>query len=175
MMTKNLSFPVSTKNLNDFPLSENQKERLANELSAQRKEIEKIEDSEQKAAALRLLEEGQKKVMLGIVLQDRLVTYNPSPFSMFFSVFKETYRTLVAVVTGVLSPKWLAGPGGIVQVMQYGWSLGVKEALFWLSMISLNLGIINLLPVPVLDGGHICFAIWESITKKPIKSKTIDL
>ncbi|HKY99922.1 MAG TPA: site-2 protease family protein [Rhabdochlamydiaceae bacterium] len=165
---------VSPKNLNDFPLSENQKERLANELSAQRKQIEKIEDPEQKAAALRLLEEGQKKVMLGIVLQDRLVTYNPSPFSMFFSVFKETYRTLVAVVTGVLSPKWLAGPVGIVQVMQYGWSLGVKEALFWLSMISLNLGIINLLPVPVLDGGHICFAIWESITKKPIKSKTME-
>ena len=166
--------PIVPKNLSDFPFAENIKTRLANELSAQRKQIEEIEDAEQKAAALRLLEENQKKVMLGIVLQDRQVNYNPSPFSMFFSVFKETYRTLVAVVTGVLSPKWLAGPVGIVQVMQYGWSLGVKEALFWLAMISLNLGLINLLPLPVLDGGHICFSIWESITKKPIKSKTME-
>ncbi len=41
-------------------------------------------------------------------------------------------------------------------------------------MISMNLGILNLLPVPVLDGGHICFALWEWITGKPIKAKTME-
>ena len=51
---------------------------------------------------------------------------------------------------------------------------GFKEALFWLGFISLNLGIINLFPLPVLDGGHILFSIVEMITKKPIKAKTME-
>ena len=66
----------------------------------------------------------------------------------------------------------MAGPIGIVQVIQYGWSQGVKEALYFLGMISLNLGLLNLLPIPVLDGGHIVFALWEMITKKPLSIKT---
>ena len=49
----------------------------------------------------------------------------------------------------------MQGPVGIVQVMQHSWSIGFKEAIFWLGMISLNLGVLNLLPIPVLDGGHI--------------------
>jgi regulator of sigma E protease len=102
------------------------------------------------------------------------VIYNPSPFKMFVGVFDETWRTLRALVTGYLSPKYMSGPVGIVQAIHYGWMLGIKEALFWIAVISLNLGIINLLPVPVLDGGHICFAVIESITKKPIKAKTME-
>jgi regulator of sigma E protease len=57
--------------------------------------------------------------------------------------------------------------------MHTSWAEGSKEALFWLGMISLNLGVLNLLPIPVLDGGHICFSIWEWVTKKPIKAKTM--
>jgi regulator of sigma E protease len=169
-----LLHPVIPKTMSEFPLSEETKTRLADEVAAQRKKMEEIKDPQEKAEALRLLEENQKKMMLGIVLQDRQVTYNPSPFTLFCGVFEQTWRTLVAVVTGYLSPKWLAGPVGIVQVMHYGWSVGIKEALFWMAMISLNLGIINLLPIPVLDGGHICFSLWESVTKKPIKSKTME-
>jgi regulator of sigma E protease len=58
--------------------------------------------------------------------------------------------------------------------MQKNWSEGFKEALFWMGVISLNLGLLNLLPIPVLDGGHICFSLWESITKKPIPSKVME-
>jgi regulator of sigma E protease len=41
-------------------------------------------------------------------------------------------------------------------------------------MISLNLGMLNLLPIPILDGGHICFSLWEAVTKRPIKAKTME-
>ena len=93
---------------------------------------------------------------------------------IFVDTLDQAWRTLRSLVLGYLSPKLLQGPVGMVQVMQYGWSVGVKEALFWMAIISLNLGILNLLPLPVLDGGHICFSLWEKVTKKPIKAKTME-
>src|SRR5690606_1659179 len=88
--------------------------------------------------------------------------------------FQEVYRTLFALITGYLSPKHIGGPVGIVQVIQNGWSVGAKEALYWLGMISLNLGLLNLLPIPVLDGGYVLFALFESVTKKRLKAKTME-
>lgn len=166
--------PVTPQPLLDFPLTETMKKRLAEQISSQKKAIEELEDPKQKADAMQMLEASQRRVMLGITLQDAVVTYNPSPFVLFSNVFTETWRTLAALTTGLLSPKWMQGPVGIVQVMQNSWSLGINEALFWMGMISLNLGFLNLLPVPVLDGGHICFALWEQITKKRISSKTME-
>ncbi|MBS0620957.1 MAG: site-2 protease family protein [Verrucomicrobia bacterium] len=166
--------PVAPKPLDAFELPKELSEKRANEIAAEKKVIEEMKDPEAKKMALRDLEESQKRVLLGIVLLDREVTYNPSPFVLFGNVFKETWRTLVSLFTGNLSPKWLSGPVGIVQVMQHSWGVGIKEALFWLGMISLNLGILNLLPIPVLDGGHICFSLWESVTGKPISAKTME-
>ena len=166
--------PVEPKPLTAFPLPDSIKTRLAADFMEQKKRIEKMDNPQEKAFALRLLEENQKKLMLGVVLQDEEVQFNPSPFSMFGNVFDETWRTLKALVTGYLSPKYMSGPVGIVQALHYGWMVGVKEALFWIAVISLNLGIINLLPIPVLDGGHICFSLWEAVTKKPIKAKTME-
>lgn len=166
--------PVKPKPVSDFTLSEATRTRLANEFVEQKKRIEKIDDPKERELALHLLEENQKKLILGIYLQDRMVTYNPSPFTLFADVFDETWRTLSALVSGYLSPKYMSGPVGIVHAIQTQWMVGFKEAMFWVAVISLNLGIINLLPIPVLDGGHICFAIWESITKKPIKAKTME-
>lgn len=109
-----------------------------------------------------------------LILQDQFVTYNPSPIKVFQDVCGETYRTLTALLSGNLSPKWMSGPVGIVKVMHDGWGIGVKEALFWIGVISLNLGLVNLLPIPVLDGGHICFSLYEIVTKRPIRAKTME-
>jgi regulator of sigma E protease len=166
--------PVTPKPYSDFPLSEEQKEERAELLAAQKKQIEEIKDPKERAYQLKMLEQAEKRLMLGINLQDLTVSYNPSPLTLFADVFKETYRTLISLVTGYLNPKWLSGPVGIVQVIHYGWTIGIKEALFWMAVISMNLGLLNLLPLPVLDGGHIFFAAIESITKKPIKSKTME-
>lgn len=132
---------------------------------------EEKKNEEEKAEPLEATDD---KLMLGIALRDRLVNYNPSPFVLFTSVFRDTWRTLIALVTGILSPKWLTGPVGMVQVMHHSWSVGAKEALYWLAVISMNLGILNFLPLPVLDGGHICFSLWEVVTKKRIKAKTME-
>ncbi len=164
--------PIELKPVAAFAVS--QSSYVQDRLSAQKKEIESIEDPKAKAQAERELEMQQNKFKIGFISQDRLVNYNPLPTTLFAFICKDTWRTLVALFSGHVSPKWMSGPIGIIQVMQYGWGVGIKEALFWMAVISLNLGIFNLLPIPVLDGGHICFSIVESITKKPIKAKVME-
>lgn len=166
--------PVTPRPITSFSLPDAVNARFTNEFLAQKKEIEKIENPQEREKALQILEENRNKLMLGVTLVNKQVAYNPTPLTQFSDVFNEVYRTMSALVTGYVSPKWMAGPVGIVQVMHHGWMISFKEALFWMGMISLNLGILNLLPIPVLDGGHICFSLWEAITKKPIKAKTME-
>jgi regulator of sigma E protease len=166
--------PVVPKPWNQLDISEAKKQEFEERYQEQLKQIEEIKDPKQKAMALQMIQSEQNKLKLGIVMADRAVNYNPSPFALFGDVFKETCKTMIALFSGTITPKYMTGPVGIVQVMQQSWGSGFKEALFWLGMISMNLGILNLLPIPVLDGGHICFSLWEWITGKPIKAKTME-
>lgn len=166
--------PVTPKPLDQFVLSAEAEEQLRKEYTAQKEAIQKIRDKGKRAKAMRLLEQSQHKMLLGIYLQDRKVNYNPAPYAMFGSVFTETWQTLKALIFGYLNPKWISGPVGIVQVIHHGWKVGVGEALFWIAAISVNLGVLNLLPLPVLDGGYICLSLWELITRRRLKAKTME-
>ena len=69
--------------------------------------------------------------------------------------------------TGKVGVNDLTGPVGISQIVSN--TSGIKEFIYMLSMISLSLGITNLLPIPALDGGKIVLLIIEGIRKKPLK------
>lgn len=166
--------PVQPKRLDQFNLSPETRQAFKTHYDKQRQEIENIKSPERKAKMLKTLNNEQHKYILGVTLEDRQVEYNPSPFAIFSDVFSETFMTLKALIFGYLNPKWLAGPIGIVQVIQHGWKVGVGEALFWISAISVNLGVLNLLPIPVLDGGYICLSLWEIITRRQVKPRTIE-
>jgi len=172
--TLHLLTPIVPKPLRDFSLTEAQKAQLAQDLAQSRKEVEAIQDLEKRNEALYQLEKTENKLVLGLPLIDREVRYNPTPQQQFIEVFKDTYRTLMSLITGVANPKYVAGPVGIVQIVHQSWMVGSKEALFWMALISLNLGIINLLPLPVLDGGHILFSAIEMVTRRPLKAKTME-
>jgi regulator of sigma E protease len=166
--------PIAPIALEDFPVSPEKELERREYLASRKKAIDKISDPQVKEQAKKELERYKKRLMIGVPLQDQMVSFNPAPLALFGNVFQETYRTLFALLSGTLSPKNIMGPVGIVQVIHHSWTVGAKEALFWLGMISLNLGMLNLLPVPVLDGGHIVFAIVEKFTKKPLKAKTME-
>jgi len=166
--------PVMPKSFNALSYYHEKKEAYEKDLEARKKMIDEIKDPKEQAQAKLMLEENQKRLVLGFIPQDRLVRYNPSPIQLFSDVFNQMYRTIKSLVTGALSPKWMSGPVGIVQIFHYGWSHGIQEAMYWMAVISLNLGLINLLPIPVLDGGHILFSLTEMVTKKPIRSKTME-
>ena len=77
------------------------------------------------------------------------------------------FRTLKALSTGQVSGKALMGPVGIVQVAYYSVVEGPGEFLLFLCLISANLAVINFLPIPVLDGGHMVFLAYEGVRGKP--------
>lgn len=167
--------PIVPKMRSEFKLSPESQALLATELEAQRKEIENIDDPEKRAWAMQQFQNWDRQLLLGLpMIRDRKIDYNPNPLTLFGKVLEEIGYTLKALFTGSLNPKWMSGPVGIVQVV-HNQSMGsLKEALYWLGAISLNLGAINLLPLPVLDGGAICFALYEIITGKRLKAKTME-
>lgn len=166
--------PIVPKPFMELPLSAEQKALQAREFARAQKEIETIQDPHARDEALKKLQKQEKRLMLGLSFRDRVVRYNPNPLTQFGDAFEDVRRTLTGLVSGDLSSKYISGPVGIIQVVQYSWALGVKEALFWMAVISLNLGLLNLLPIPVLDGGHIVFSLYEAVTKKQIKAKTME-
>lgn len=164
--------PVRQKEL---PMNADRRDAMDRMNKQYKKNLEAIQDIEKRNHALQLWEEEQNQLLLGISLQDQIVQYNPGPFELFSTVFNDIFYTLSALVGGYLHPKFLSGPIGIVQLIHYySWTVGLKEALFWLAVISLNLGVINLLPIPVLDGGYIFLSIFEMITKVRLKAKTME-
>ncbi|OHA06871.1 MAG: hypothetical protein A3B29_01635 [Candidatus Sungbacteria bacterium RIFCSPLOWO2_01_FULL_51_34] len=73
------------------------------------------------------------------------------------------------IVTGKLGSDAIGGPIQIVQVASTAWSgAGLAGVLFFAAIMSINLGVLNLLPIPALDGGHIPFLLIEGARGKPI-------
>ena len=65
----------------------------------------------------------------------------------------------------------LSGPVGIVNMTASSLQSGVAQTLGFMALISLNLAVFNLLPLPALDGGRIVFVLWEMLTKRPVPQK----
>lgn len=166
----NLLKPVAPKSRSALAVSPDDQAELA----AQKKAIESIEDPEKRAKLLKQFEAQVNRLQIGLPLQDRQVNYNPGPITQFNEVFQQIWRMLGALVTGTISPKWMSGPVGIVSAVQEQSRTSLKEMLFWLGAISLNLGVINLIPVPPFDGGGIAIALSEMITGRQMKAKTME-
>ncbi|MEI3608121.1 RIP metalloprotease RseP [Pseudogracilibacillus sp. SO10305] len=89
--------------------------------------------------------------------------------------FTQTYETtkliitnLAMLVTGQLSLDMLSGPVGIYDATDQVVQTGFMNFLMWTAMLSINLGIINLVPLPALDGGRLLFVGIEAVRGKPI-------
>jgi len=79
-----------------------------------------------------------------------------------------TFEGLVQIVTGRRSVEELGGPLKMAQVAGQQASLGPFQFVQLLALFSINLGFINLLPVPVLDGGHLLFYAMEAVRRRPV-------
>lgn len=166
--------PVEPMKKIDVVTDSKEKTLLSMEWQEQRKKLEEMSDPDERAQALAYFDKLQNQLVLGVNLQDHEVWYRPSPTTLFYQVTVDIKHTLSSLFTGNLSPKFMSGPIGIIQVMQSSWKDGFRDALFWLGAISLNLGLLNLLPIPVLDGGYILFSLWEIITRRPLSPKALE-
>ncbi|MBF0426708.1 MAG: RIP metalloprotease RseP [Magnetococcales bacterium] len=77
------------------------------------------------------------------------------------------------IITRVVSPKEIGGPILIAELAGQAARQGTTNLLFFMAMISVNLGILNLLPVPILDGGHLMFLTVEGILGRGLNEKTL--
>ncbi|MEI3610892.1 RIP metalloprotease RseP [Pseudogracilibacillus sp. SO30301A] len=89
-------------------------------------------------------------------------------FLQTFETTKLILTNLLMLVTGQLSIEMLSGPVGIYDVTNQVVQTGFMNYLMWTAMLSINLGIINLVPLPALDGGRLLFIGIEAVRGKPI-------
>src|SRR5262249_22237836 len=88
--------------------------------------------------------------------------------------FRETYRFIVrmylslkSLVVGDVSWANASGPIGIVTLTYQPAEQGFTDLILFLGIISINLAVVNFLPIPILDGGHMVFLLWEKIRGRP--------
>lgn len=88
-----------------------------------------------------------------------------------WSLTTMTFESLWKMMTGLVSVKNLSGPITIAKVAGASLESGLENFLYFLAMLSVSLGVLNLLPIPVLDGGHLLFYLVEMIRGKPLSEK----
>jgi regulator of sigma E protease len=104
---------------------------------------------------------------------------NPSPltyavreaFSATADMAQLTIFSIVRLLQGRLSVKSIGGPLTIFEVAGSAAREGALNYLTLMAFISINLGLINLLPIPLLDGGHLAFVLYEAVVRRPISTR----
>jgi len=115
---------------------------------------------------------------IGIVWGEKTVFHRVQPIEVVPEACRQAYKalsrtveTLVMLFAGTVSPKDLGGPVLIYQVTTTAANMGIMWLFKIMAFISVNLCVFNLLPLPVLDGGHLIFLSWEGIWRKPVPEK----
>ena len=113
--------------------------------------------------------------LLGVSPPDRPVIVHPPAYALVplaaehtVNVIEMTVRGIYQIVTGTRSAKEIGGPLRIAQVAGEQASLGFLDFVWLTAFVSINLGFINLLPVPMLDGGHLLFYSVEAVRRRPV-------
>lgn len=138
---------------------------------------------------------GKEKLSFKLIPEDVEYTYEGETYKRkmiginfkveeksFLSVIEYSFRnsvflgklvliSLKQLITGAASPSDLSGPVGIINEINTAAQSGLADILYLMALITVNLGLFNLLPLPALDGGRILFIIIEAIIRKPIPPK----
>lgn len=115
---------------------------------------------------------------IGIKASSHTIIERLNPFSALWAGIEQTWYitkitmiSIVKMVEGKLSAKTLGGPILIAQMAGARAQEGIIPFIFFMALLSINLGIINLFPVPLLDGGHLLFFIIELISGREVNVK----
>ena len=127
---------------------------------------------------------GERRWLLGIAAPATSADYDAvlrfGPVDAIGASFRETWRLTEAtfgmlwrMVTGVASLQNLSGPITIASYANTSAQMGVAWFLFFLAVLSLSLCIMNLLPIPILDGGHLLYYLIEIIKGSPVSERAL--
>ncbi len=117
-------------------------------------------------------------VMLPEMPADMHRTFPRGPIDSLVASFKKTgemtvftLNSIKKMVLGLISPKNLSGPITIAKVATTSAKSGLESYISFLALLSVSLGVLNLLPIPVLDGGHLLYYVLELVAGRPIPEK----
>lgn len=129
-----------------------------------------------------LFGEDVQEYLMGITPSGKTVIERRNPWDAIMTSLYKTgeisWLTLLSVykmLEGVISPKTLGGPIFIAQVAGAQVKEGIIPYLLFMAILSINLGVINLFPIPVLDGGHIFFYLIEIVTRREVSVKVREM
>jgi len=158
-------------------------EEIGKEINKAKESISLVIERQKKLMTLNLLPKSiDDQNMFGEKIKRRIIGISPSgeKETVYFGfvegisyAWNETKKASLLIVesvqkliTGVVSADKLGGVISIVDVTAQASTAGIASLLFFTALISVNLGVLNLLPIPALDGGHIMFNLYEMITKR---------
>src|SRR3990172_1928062 len=125
-----------------------------------------------------LFGEEQEIGLLGIAPAEEFLTERTNPITALGRAIYKTYDlsrlillTFVKLIQGVVPAKTIGGPLLVAQMAGEQARLGILNLLFFAALLSINLAILNLLPIPILDGGHLLFSLIEAARGKPVSFK----
>jgi regulator of sigma E protease len=118
---------------------------------------------------------GQPVFLVGIEYRNAFIVIHPSPFKQLADHATMTWRVLSGLVTpgSDLGPSKLSGPVGIARGFHSMAQVDIRLVLWFTILINVNLAIFNLLPIPVLDGGHMAFATISKLRGRPLPQQFI--
>ena len=121
------------------------------------------------------------KVLIGILFNTAAVDFDtivkPTPMEQLRGHATAIFRFLGALTTPGQSQAAASAVGGPVAIFVSYWHIvkaSLMLAIWFTGFLNVNLAILNLLPIPVLDGGHICFALIEMVRRKPMSPKIVN-
>jgi len=125
-----------------------------------------------------IFNEDVDRYVIGITASGKVTRKDLNFFQAFSESFIQTYQITALTIKGVVklfqgtvSPKTLSGPIMIAQMAGQQAKEGVVNLIFFIALISINLAILNFLPIPVLDGGHLLFFFIEAVKGSPVSLK----
>ena len=119
-------------------------------------------------------EEGLNQIVIDFTvlpIEKTFGTLVKEAFHWSISYARLIFLSLVDLITGRVAINNLSGPVGIVSTIASAVSYGIQPLLLLMALITINLGVFNLLPLPALDGGKLLLLVLEAIRRKPIPEK----
>ncbi len=125
--------------------------------------------------------ESVRRPVIGVTVSGRVELEKANPFKAFIKSLEQTiyvsklfFVTIVKLIQGIIPFSTVGGPIMIAQMAGQQAQAGFFPLLNFMALLSLNLAIINLLPLPALDGGHLVIFAIEAVTRRRIKEKAIE-
>ena len=136
----------------------------------------------EQVTAKNIFGEDVQRYIIGITASGETYSKDMSLFQAFSESMIQTYRVtelmvviIAKLITGDISTDTLGGPIMIAQMAGDSAKAGIGSLISFIALISINLAIINLLPIPILDGGHLLFFSIEAIKGRPVSTKVREI